>query len=50
MEVNKNFKYYCCWDINNPIGVNDTDWENFLTEGLDREKIKKALEKELNIT
>ncbi|CAD8050160.1 unnamed protein product [Paramecium primaurelia] len=50
MEVNKNLKYYCCWDINNPIGVNDTDWENFLTEGLDREKIKKALEKELNIT
>lgn len=49
MEVNKISKYYACENINNPINVNDTDWENFLIEGAEREKIKKVLEKDLNI-
>lgn len=35
--------------MNNPIGVNDNDWENFLTEGNDRDRIIKVLDKDMNI-
>jgi len=49
LNVNKNPDFYKCQDILNPVGVIENDWETFL-EGNEKDKIIKALEKEMNIT
>ncbi|KAM3135463.1 hypothetical protein pb186bvf_012482 [Paramecium bursaria] len=50
LKINKDQSYYQCDQVENPLGVNENDWEEFLGKIENYASIQKALEKEIKIT
>jgi hypothetical protein len=49
MSVNKTDKYYPYGSAKNPLNIPEDDWQMFLTQSTDKEKIQRALDKEIDI-